>query len=243
MVVSTYDEIAEWYDEWAGDSIQDDPFFPEVEALMGDIAGQRVCDLACGQGRTSRRLADLGAQVVGVDLSANLLEIACRHEEAAPRGIEYLLADARHLDGMADETFDGVVCFMALMDFSDLAAALHSVERILRPGGWFVFATLHPCYNTSRSEELEVETGWVRTIGGYFTEGHWISDVRTGPPGKVGAYHRTLSTYFNALTDAGLMLERMSEPSAITTLSERRPVWAEVPAVLIARCRKVDVPW
>jgi ubiquinone/menaquinone biosynthesis C-methylase UbiE len=236
--VSTYDGIAEWYDDWVTGPIGEDPYVREVQALMGEVAGQRVCDLACGQGRVARYLADRGARVVGIDLSAKLLEIARRHEEVEPRGIEYLQADARSLHGIADGTFDGVLCHMALMDIPDLVPTLHSVARILRPRGWFVFSILHPCYNTPRSDERVTPDGVVRTIAGYFTEGHWRADTRTGPPGKVGAYHRTLSTYINALIDAGLVLERVSEARATGDVAERRPVWAEVPAVLAARCRK-----
>src|SRR2546422_6971405 len=156
VTVSTYDDIAEWYDGWVGaHSMREDPFFPAVEALMGEVKGKRICDLACGHGRVARHLADLGARVVGIDLSAKLLAFARGHEEASPRGISYLQADARSLDGEALGTFDGVVCFMALMDIPDLAPTLHSVVRILRPGGWFVFSILHPCFHTSQSGEME----------------------------------------------------------------------------------------
>ena len=137
MTGSPYDDIAEWYDGWVGNAMGEDVFFPAVEALMDAVAGRRICDLACGQGRVARHLADRGASVVGIDLSARLLAIARRHEEAAPRGIEYRHADARRLDGVADGTFDGVVCHMALMDIPDLTPTLCSVARILRPGGWF----------------------------------------------------------------------------------------------------------
>lgn len=238
MAASTYDDIAEWYDSWVAHSMREDPFFPAVEALMGDIAGQRVCDLACGEGRLARYLAESGANVVGIDLSAKLLQIARRHEQIEPRGIAYLRADARSLDSVADGTFDGVVCFMALMDIPDLVPTLHSVARVLRPGGWFVFATLHPCYHTPRSGEMPSPAGWLRTIGGYFEEGYWRSDTRTGPPGKVGAYHRTLGTYINGLIEAGLTLECVRETRATGEVSGERPIWTEVPAVLVARCRK-----
>src|SRR5258708_34908715 len=94
VTLSSYDEIAEWYDTWLGSgSLREDPFFPSVEALIGEVAGQRICDLACGQGRVSRHLADLGARVVGIDLSGKLLAIARRHEKAEPRAIAYLQAD------------------------------------------------------------------------------------------------------------------------------------------------------
>jgi len=237
--MTTYDDIAEWYDSWLGPgALSEDPYWPATEALLGEVAGRHICDLACGQGRVARHLADLGAHLVAVDLSAKLLEIARRHEQPQPRGIQYMHADARTLDGMPDRSFDGVVCSMALMDIADLAPTLQSVARILRPGGWFVFSILHPCYNTPPSSEMSSPRGWVRTVSAYWAEGFWRSDARMGPPGKVGSYHRTLSTYVNALTDAGLKLERISEPHATESVAERRPVWVEVPAVLIARCTK-----
>jgi 2-polyprenyl-3-methyl-5-hydroxy-6-metoxy-1,4-benzoquinol methylase len=243
--MSTYDDIAEWYDTWAGThSMREDPFFPAVESFIGEVAGQRICDLACGQGRVTRYLADLGARVVGIDLSAKLLALARDYEETRPRGIEYLQADAQSLDDKALGLFDGVLCFMALMDIPDLAPTLHSVARILQPAGWFVFSILHPCFHTSQSGEMETSEGAVRTIGRYFVEGYWRSDTRPGPPGKVGVYHRTLSTYVNALTDAGLQLVRLSEPGVASPIADspslarlHRPVWTEVPSILVASCR------
>ncbi|MFL5705162.1 MAG: class I SAM-dependent methyltransferase [Ktedonobacteraceae bacterium] len=246
--MKTYDDIAEWYDQWIGTHpMREDPFFRAVEALIGEVAGQRICDLACGQGRVARHLADQGARVVGLDLSAKLLAIARRHEETNPRGIEYVQADAQNLDDQMLGLFDGVVCFLALMDIPHLAPTLYSVARILRPGGWFVFSILHPCFHTSQSGEMETPEGAVRIIRRYFVEGYWRSDTRTGPPGKVGAYHRTLSTYVNTLTDAGLQLVRLSEPVGTSAIADspslsrlNRPVWEEVPAILVASCRKPE---
>ncbi|GHO97140.1 methyltransferase [Reticulibacter mediterranei] len=244
--MKTYDDIAEWYDQWIGThSMSEDPFFPAVEALIGEVKGTHICDLACGQGRVARHLAEQGARVVGIDLSAKLLAIARHQEETNPRGIEYVQANVQNLDHQVVGLFDGVVCFMALMDIPELTPTLHSVARILQPGGWFVFALLHPCFHTSRSGEIETPEGAVRTIGRYFVEGYWRSDTRPGPPGKIGAYHRTLSTYINTLTDAGLQLVRLSELSGVSTIAASpslsrgiRPVWQEVPSILVASCRK-----
>jgi ubiquinone/menaquinone biosynthesis C-methylase UbiE len=237
-VVSAYDEVAEWYDGWVGSRpMSTDPFYASAEAMIGEVAGLRICDLACGQGRVARHLGDQSAQVVAVDISGKLLEIARRHEAAEPRGITYVQADVQRLDDvLAPGTFDGVVCHMALMDIPDLRATLRSVVRILKHGGWFVFVIIHPCYNPAPSGEQATPDGWIRTVSGYFTEGWWRSDARTGPPGKVGSYHRTLSTYVNALTDAGLTVVQMAEPQLTGSHAESRPVWAEVPAALIVRC-------
>jgi ubiquinone/menaquinone biosynthesis C-methylase UbiE len=247
--MQTYDDIAEWYDQWIGaHSMREDSFFPPVEELLGEVRGLRICDLACGQGRVSRHLAEHGASVVGVDFSGKLLAIARRREEEQPRGITYVQADARTLDADAFGLFDGVVCFMALMDIPDLEPTLQGVARILRSEGKFVFAILHPCFHTARSGELETPEGTVRTIGRYFQEGYWRSDTRPGPPGKVGAYHRTLSTYVNALSKVGLQIEHLREPGLPARVADSpsmvrggRPVWAEVPSVLVVGCRRTGL--
>ena len=242
MSASAYDEIAEWYDTWVGGGVSGvDQYFMAVNELLGNVDGLRICDFGCGQGRVARYLADHGAQVVGVDVSAKMLEIARRYEASEPRGIVYVQADATCPDTVDVGTFDGVVCNMALMDIPSLEPTLETVARILRPGGWFVFSIIHPCYNPAPSGELMTPEGIVRTVSGYFTEGYWRSDKRLGPPGKVGAYHRMLSTYVNALFAVGLTIEQMAEPRLTGPAAERRPVWAEVPGALAVRCRKAPI--
>lgn len=204
--------------------------------LLGDVAGRRVCDLACGQGHAARWLAAHGAEVVGLDISTRLLAIARRHEREEPRGIAYVRADAQGADALAGEAFDGVLCNGALMDIALLEPTVRGAARILRPGGWMVFSVTHPCFKAPRTGELvDHVTGSVRrTVGGYFEEGYWDGPGRINPSLPVGAYHRTLSTYVNTLADAGLVLERMRE----VPRSDGSPVWREVPQMLYARCHR-----
>ena len=240
-VRAAYDDIAEWYDGWVRNwTPVGDPFFAPVHELLGEVAGARVCALACGQGREARYLAGRGARVVGVDISSKLLAIAAAEELAEPRGIAYVLDDAQGLRALRDASFDGVLCHMALMDIPELIPTLRAVGRVLRPGGWFVFSTLHPCYHTPASgEEVDAASGRARRlVSAYWEEGHWRDERRVGPPGKVGAYHRTLATYLNGLVDAGLRLDRVAEPRASGSLAESRPIWREVPGWLVARCLK-----
>lgn len=229
---AAYDGIAHWYEDWLGNgaTADGDIFYEPTRRVMGDVAGLRICDLACGQGRVSRCLAADGAQVVGVDASAEMLAIGRRYDNT---GIAYVQDSAHTLEALSDSDFDGVVCNMALMDIPDLGATISSVRRILRPGGWFVFSTLHPCFNAPISSEHEGTDGRAhRLVTDYFTEGHWQSDQRLGPPGKVGAYHRTLTTYVNTLLNNRFRIEQVDE------VPGRVGCWLEVPAVLVVRCRK-----
>jgi 2-polyprenyl-3-methyl-5-hydroxy-6-metoxy-1,4-benzoquinol methylase len=220
MTTSAYDAIADWYDE----SIRlgtllsaSDLVASALFDTIGDIKGRDICDLACGQGDMARQLARRGARVVGVDLSQKLLDIARREEESEPLDITYLHEDAQSLKSIVCEQFDGVVCNMALMDIPDLAATAHNTQRFLRPKGWFITSITHPCFQIPPNHN-------------YYEEGFWRSDNPDGVRGQVGAYHRTLSAYLNAFGQAGLLLERMTEP----LLPNR-----ELPPVLVAQCRKI----
>ncbi len=231
---AAYDEVADLYDGWyAGRPMLDDEVTIE---LLGDVAGQRVCDLACGQGHAARWLAAHGAEVVGLDVSGRLLAIAQRHEREEPHGVLYMQGDAQGAGALAAEAFDGVLCNGALMDIELLEPTVQGVARILRPGGWLVFSITHPCFKAPRTGELvDHREGTVRrTVGGYFEEGYWSGPAHRNPSLPVGAYHRTLSTYVNTLAGAGLVLERMRE----VPRSDGSPVWREVPQMLYARCRR-----
>jgi SAM-dependent methyltransferase len=109
-----------------------DEFFPQPPA--------RVLDLGCGAGRTTIGLADLGFEVVGLDLSPNLLAIARRRFE----GVPFHRADAMRLP-YRNESYDaalfsynGIDCIHPL---EGRLACLREVHRVLRPGGRFVLSS------------------------------------------------------------------------------------------------------
>jgi len=189
--LARYDEFAEWYEQWIGDA---PPLIAAQDGLLPAVAGARVLDLACGQGRMSRYLARRGADVVGVDVSAAMLGKA---RAAGPAGITYLCADVTRAPTWWDgRPFDGCTCELALMDIDDLAGALATVAAVLRPGGWFVASVMHPCFPGNGRGQSSWPPG-----GGYEREGWWTSPGHN-PEGvriRVGATHRKLSTILNAL--------------------------------------------
>ncbi|MAF52605.1 MAG: class I SAM-dependent methyltransferase [SAR202 cluster bacterium] len=238
MTTNPYDDIAEWYDDrvrsaWGHPGDESD-LLAMLTGLTGDVDGLDICDLGCGQGIVSRRFARMGARVVGVDISSRLLAIAAREESANPLGVEYVNDDAQSLSRLSGGSFDGVVCTWSMADIEDLDSCYRSVERILRPGGWFVFLITHPCFQGPGSRWVGAE----RVVVDYFAEGFWRSENPDGVRGKVGAHHRTLSTYLNGLVEAGLSLERLVEPCGIAPINASLPDTSKVPVFLAVRSRK-----
>jgi SAM-dependent methyltransferase len=229
-VSTRYDEIADFYDEMVGDDVSDSVAAAVLE-LAGDVAGSRVLDLACGQGRLSRELARRGASVVGADLSAKLLAKARAAEEHRELGITFVHVDLTSRGALSGERFDGVVCHFGLSDIDDLDATLATVARVLDEHGWFVLSIVHPCFPGSGPD---APSSWPPGRG-YHAEGWWLAD-NPGFRGKVGANHRTLSTYLNGLLEHGLQIERVSEPEPEAGWFEDKGGGEAVPLYLVVRC-------
>ncbi len=239
MTTRGYDDVAAWYAESlrSGSPVHA-VAMPALLELAGSVTGLEVCDLACGTGVAARALAAAGARVAGVDLSEALLEIACEEAAGAGCGISFVRADIQQMEQIADGSYDGAVCSLALMDIEDLDRCLAEIARIVRRHGWFVFTITHPCFQCPESRWTGKAGGTIkREVRGYFREGFWRSDNPNGVRGQVGAHHRTLSTYLNAVTTAGFVIEQLREPQPENEIAARVPGYAEVPVVLAVRCR------
>jgi ubiquinone/menaquinone biosynthesis C-methylase UbiE len=119
------------------DSIVGPLFRPWGEALLDRAQlepAMSVLDVACGTGivaRLARRRLGRAARVVGVDVSAPMLEVA---REIEPE-IDWREGDAAALPVAPDEQFEGVLCQQGIQFFGDRDAAAAELRRVLTPGG------------------------------------------------------------------------------------------------------------
>jgi SAM-dependent methyltransferase len=229
-----YDPVAEFYIDQQPDSYDTDIDVALFD-LIGPLEGARVIDIACGHGRITRELARRGARVVGVDLAPALVEHALTAEQADPLDIIYILDDAAANDLLLGETFDIAVSNHGLSDIDDLDGVLDNVHRLVRPGGRFVLLILHPCFPGRGST---VAASWAPGAG-YYSEGWWITDAPNSTlRQKVGANHRKLSTYLNALIDRGFAIDALAEPEPPPEWNASTPELDAAPTVLIVRATK-----
>jgi ubiquinone/menaquinone biosynthesis C-methylase UbiE len=89
-----------------------------------------ILDLGCGTGRVSKYYSDQGYQVVGLDISKEMLKI-CRQKSA---GISVCLGDGARLP-FRDNSFSTVISYGALHHIPDIEAVFHELHRVLVPGG------------------------------------------------------------------------------------------------------------
>jgi len=225
---------------------------PAALRLLAVEPGETVLDIACGNGALSRRLARLGAQVLACDFSSVFLERARARSTELAGQISYQMVDATDRDqllALGEGRFDAAVAGMALMDMPAIDAVAEALNRLLRPGGRFVFTVQHPCFNSNAvamQAEVSQQEGRLQVIHAMKVTGYL--DV---PPGKGGGmpgepnphyyFHRPLFQLLAPFFSAGFVLDGLEEPAFPQDDHARALTWGsyhQIPPVLAARLRR-----
>jgi 2-polyprenyl-3-methyl-5-hydroxy-6-metoxy-1,4-benzoquinol methylase len=222
---------------------------PAVERVLRLEKGERVLEVACGNGEFARRMAELGATVLATDFSEAMLERARAHGG----DVEYRQVDATDEAALAalgeSGPFDAVVCNMALMDMREIEPLARGAWALLRPDGRLLLSSVHPAFNsgtfvlvTERSEDADglIRRHYVKVSNyaqPYATRGVAVE----GQPVLHWYFHRSLTDLLRPFLSAGFVVEDLDEP--VLPPGRVDPdgpagVFHDVPPVVVVRLRR-----
>jgi SAM-dependent methyltransferase len=134
------------------------------EALVGELgvtAGLKVLDLGCGDGTTAVPEAQLGADVLGVDIAANLVAAGnARAEALGLTNLRFQEGDASDLNGLDDERFDLVVSIFGAMFAPKPFDVAKEMVRVTKPGGRIVMGNWIPNDPTLVAQILKISASY-----------------------------------------------------------------------------------
>jgi len=214
--ITLWDQASRWYDSLVGTQgtgFQKDIIMPGVVKMLRAKKGDRILDLACGQGVFSRFLSRKGMRVEGLDSSVELINYA---KSRSNPSVRFQVGDVTDPKNFVKDRFDGMACLMAIQNIENLQALFNNAALGLKSQGHFVAVMTHPCFRIPRQthwgwdEEKKIE---YRRVDHYRTEMN--IPILTPPFANKDSftltYHRPLESYFAALAGAGFVVDGLEE--------------------------------
>ncbi len=217
---------------------------PAMYSLLPLLSGKSVISIGCGSGEDCNHLRLKGAEVVGVDISENLIGIA---KESYPE-CKFQVMDMEKLE-FNDDSFDFAYSSLAIHYLEDWTKALKEAFRILKPGSSFIFSCGHPVYSAAehtqdddkvseyqltRRKDKTTETTTV--IGDYVNRrsmnfNDWI------------CWHKSIGEICSEIAAAGFVIELIHEPKPLDKMKDIAPsdfaVLIKIPNFIIFKLKKI----
>jgi SAM-dependent methyltransferase len=191
-----YEVFADDFDDHAGKSLYNAHYDrPACLALLGDVAGRTVLDVACGPGYYAEELTSRGARVIGLDLSPRMVELS---RQRVPTGEFRLHNVADPLDWLPDASVDLVLFALAIDYVDDRVPVLRELRRVLRADGALVFSRQHPT------------SDWLHKGGSYYDVK--VVDEVWSKGWQVRYWLLPLERTCEEVHEAGFLIERLHEP-------------------------------
>ncbi len=224
-----YDAVARVY----ADVNEEKPWYrcyerPATLSMLPPLQGLATLDAACGPGWYSVYLSRNGARVSACDLNPEFVEMARARLGPGARVVQQDLT--KPLAFAADRVFGLVLCTLAMHYLRDWVPTLREFHRVLETGGTLVFSTHHPHEDWHLSGDAD-----------YF--GNQIVDDYFTGIGPMRYFRRPFTAMFDALAEAGFVVERLLEPRPTAGFRDADPQTYEKlmtrPAFVVIRARKV----
>jgi ubiquinone/menaquinone biosynthesis C-methylase UbiE len=190
---------------------------PAVIELLGEVKNKNILDIACGEGDSSRMIRSLGANVVGADISEEMIRLA----QSRADEVEYLVASADNMPTLKKASFDVVVC-LSMMNIDNLDSTFAEVSRVLKKSGSFVMSTAHPCFFGRPGRKIiKLQDNRLGIfVNDYFSASASVESFANKATDDANVSFKTItfpykvSDYINALIKAGFVIEQVEEPRA-----------------------------
>jgi ubiquinone/menaquinone biosynthesis C-methylase UbiE len=252
---TSWGKVAGWYDEMLENkdgTYQKEVILPNLMRLVNPQKGEKIIDIACGQGFFSRALQEVGAEVTGADIAKELIGLAKIHSS---QSIKFEVAPADALAFAKDATFDKALIVLALQNIENLQGALREAYRVLKPGGTFYIVLNHPAFRIPKSSSWnwDHETHrQYRRIDSYMSDARERIEMNPGAQ-KAGekrftiSFHRPLQLYFKMLNKAGFLMGRVEEwvshkkSNAGPRQAEEDRIRKEIPMFLFIEAKKLSI--
>ena len=217
---------------------------PILFSMLPDLHGKKILDIGCGMGQHARQYSDMGAaSVLGIDLSAKMLEYAKEHNSGG--NILYRQMAMEDIDTIS-ETFDLVTSSLVFDYAEDFPGLMRKIHQLMKKDAELVFSMSHPivtAWDGVYDRYTRTETGerLYANLRNYCREGlrkvDWVVN-------GYECYHRTVSSLINGLIGAGFVIEECQEAHLSDEMRARYPALfggtIHRPEFIFFRCRKKD---
>jgi len=209
---TSWNKVAKWYDEsLRGDNMHTLVVLPGVMRMLAPKRGEKIIDLACGQGQLAGLLVKAGALVAGVDAAPELIKIARTRIKAA----EFFVGDIQRPIPL-DEEFDAATCVLALQNVEKIDLVFKEMSQALRSGGRAVVVINHPAFRIPRQTSWEFDNSkqmQFRRVDAYLSENRIPITMHPGERGSAvtWSFHRPMQSYIQAAATAGLVVDGLEE--------------------------------
>lgn len=187
-VKTAYDEWAEIYD--TNKNLTRDLNARTIRGESLSLVNKRILEIGCGTGLNTQYLVQKAKEVVGLDLSEEMLKVARRR--IGEENVRFVVGDITEPWHFENASFDMIVANLVLEHIEDLSHVFREAGRVLRSEGTLYIAELHPYKQLNQSQAKYVSQ-------------------ETGEEVFVDAFTHSISEYVNEALREGFVLKMIKE--------------------------------
>lgn len=232
--------VAFWYDKTvkSDDSYQAKVILPNLLRILGgekNIKDKNILDMACGSGYFSNILAEMGANIVGVDLGNELVKVAKENFEIIKNNNKDKNLFAKYFVGNAEEflkvsdlkklltrdnfNLDFIICTLALQNIKDINSVVSEIKKITNKKTKVIFVINHPSFRIPQNSDWYFDDSTNdqgRVSYKYMSEIKIEMDMNPGETNKnkkiyTYSFHRPLQYYMKIFAKNGFVISALEE--------------------------------